>query len=63
MRIPGCDDVDRDISSVSYKDKMFVFYKKRGSLDVYRHVFDLNGWVGEQVEGVQTVEGLASIVH
>ncbi|KAG5813370.1 hypothetical protein H9Q74_003275 [Fusarium xylarioides] len=63
MRIPDCDDVEGDISSVVYEDKMYVFYKKVGDSGVYRHVFDGSKWVAGQVEGVRTVNGVASIVH
>ncbi|KAL7758434.1 hypothetical protein ACKLNR_010861 [Fusarium oxysporum f. sp. zingiberi] len=63
MLIPDCDDIEGDISSVVYEDNMYVFYKKLGDSGVYRHVFDGNKWAAEQVEGVQTVKGVASVVH
>ncbi|KAH7466919.1 hypothetical protein FOMA001_g16022 [Fusarium oxysporum f. sp. matthiolae] len=63
MLIPDCDDIEGDICSVVYEDKMYVFYKKLSNSGVYRHVFDGNKWAGEQVEGVQTAKGVASVVH
>ncbi|KAI3575988.1 hypothetical protein IWW34DRAFT_745483 [Fusarium oxysporum f. sp. albedinis] len=63
MLIPDCDDIEGDICSVVYEDNMYVFYKKLSNSGVYRHVFDGNKWVAEQVEGVQTVKGVASVVH
>ncbi|KAK2123484.1 hypothetical protein NOF04DRAFT_1361932 [Fusarium oxysporum II5] len=63
MLIPDCDDIQGDICSVVYEAKMYVFYKKLSNSGVYRHVVDGNKWVAEQVEGVQTVKGVASVVH
>ncbi|SCV51771.1 uncharacterized protein FFB14_12196 [Fusarium fujikuroi] len=63
LLVPDCCDVEGDISSVVYEDKMYLFYKKLGDSGVYRHVFDGSKWVAEQVEGVQTVKGVASVVH
>ncbi|KAJ4049145.1 hypothetical protein NW753_008149 [Fusarium oxysporum] len=63
MLIPDCDDIQGDICSVVYEDKMYVFYKKLSNSGVYRNVFDGNKWAAEQVEGVQTAKGVASVVH
>ncbi|KAH7194164.1 hypothetical protein DER44DRAFT_751957 [Fusarium oxysporum] len=63
MLISDCDDIQGDICSVVYEAKMYVFYKKLSNSGVYRHVVDGNKWVAEQVEGVQTVKGVASVVH
>ncbi|KAK2931735.1 Kelch-type beta propeller [Fusarium oxysporum f. sp. vasinfectum] len=63
MLIPDCDDIEGDICSVVYEDKMYVFYKKLSNSGVYRNVFDGNKWAAEQVEGVQTAKGVASVVH
>ncbi|KAM5385760.1 hypothetical protein ACJA88_001910 [Fusarium oxysporum] len=63
MLIPDCDDIEGDICSVVYEDKMYVFHKKLSNSGVYRHVFDGNKWAGEQIEGVQTAKGVASVVH
>ncbi|VZH91427.1 unnamed protein product [Fusarium fujikuroi] len=40
LLVPDCCDVEGDISSVVYEDKMYLFYKKLGDSGVYRHVFD-----------------------
>ncbi|KAF5684634.1 hypothetical protein FDENT_6639 [Fusarium denticulatum] len=63
MLIPDCNDVEGDISSVVYQDKLYLFYRKSGSSGVYRHVFDGSKWAAGWVEGVQTVKGVASVVH
>ncbi|KAF5723494.1 hypothetical protein FMUND_1818 [Fusarium mundagurra] len=60
MRIPDCDDVEGDISSVVYEDKIYVFYKKVDDSGVYRHVFD--GILGLPRMGTQSLADALAIL-